>query len=334
MENREKKVLRISRKKFIVTIVVIVVLFILGCGVYLFNSTRYFGLENNSAGVMAPSVPGVYDGESNYYRNQNNTPSINDTREFMKTSYNTTIQTRNVKNILREVKGAIKVANGRIDSLNENPKNSYVRFVVPKVNFESFKEEIESITHEKLITENISSENLLNQKQSIEEQQQNANNSLASLQQQQKDLLAKHTQTKNKLQSEIANLQNQLYVMDPGPEGFNQDDLALRQDLFNKIAQKNQQIISENSNFNTNNQNINNQINSVNSQIAGIKQQDTNFTDNIETVNGSISVKWISLWQLARIFSPISPVIIIIILVIGLWYFLKRKNYLPGVEFV
>ena len=110
-------------------------------GIYL-SRPHTFDLSNNSTGIMTPSVPGIYDEEINYYGNQSKTLSINDTREFMKTSYDTQIQTRNVKSVLRDIKGSIKVANGRIDQLNENTKSGYISFVIPKINFENFKDEI------------------------------------------------------------------------------------------------------------------------------------------------------------------------------------------------
>ena len=190
MENIEKNVIKISKKKLIISIVVLILIVIVYLGLYL-SRPHIYGLNNNTTGVMSPVVPEAYDQESNSYRNQNKTLTVNDTREFMKTSYDTQIQTRNVKSVLRDVKGSIKVANGRIDQLNETTKSGYVRFVIPKINFENFKDEIESITNEKLIIENISSDNLLTQKQSIEQQQESANNSLASLEQQEKDLLSK-----------------------------------------------------------------------------------------------------------------------------------------------
>ena len=333
MDNVEKKVIKISKKKLIVSIIVLVLLAIVSLGLYLSRSHMY-SLSNNSAGFMAPSVPGAYDEESSYYRNQKSALSVKDTREFMKTSYDTTIQTRNVKSVLRDVKGSIKVANGRIDQLNENTKSGYISFVIPKINFENFKDEIESITNEKLIVENISSENLLNQKQSIEQQKQNADNSLMGLEQQQKDLLAKHTQTKNKLSNEQKDLENELYLMDPPPGGFSSENIAYRQDLSNQIEQKKQQITAENYTYTTNNQSIKNQINNVNNQLQNVAKQDSNFIDNIETVNGSIRIEWITLWQLIKVFSPIHPTIIIIILVIVIWYFLKRKNYIPVLELI
>ena len=334
---KTRKIIKISKKKALIFVIIIaiisLVLFKLLSPAPQVPMTYDISRTGSDTSTLnsKENTSAIYPGDYPY---QNPTPSVEDTREFLKTSYNTEIQTRDVKSTIHDIKNAVTDANGRIDSTNENPKNGYISFVIPKVNFESFKDEIESITNEKLITENISSENLLNQKQSIEQQQITINNSLLSLEQQKKDLLAQHTQTKNKLQSEITNLENTLYAIDPGPNGFSAEDITYRQDLSNQIAQKKQQINTENSMYNTNNQNLNNQINIVNNQIQNIAKQDSNFTDNIETINGSIRVTWVSMWQLVKIFSPIHPTFIVIVLVLIVWYLLKRKNYIPKVELV
>ena len=332
-----RKIIRISKKKALIFVIIVaiisLVLFKLLSPVPQIPMTYDISQTGSDTSTLnsKENTSAIYPGDYPY---QNPTPSVQDTREFLKTSYNTEIQTRDVKNIIREIKNAVIDASGRIDGINENSKDGYVSFVVPKSNFENFKNDIEDITNEKLIIENVSSLNLLNQKQSIEQQQITTNNSLLSLEQQKKDLLAQHTQTKNKLQSEITNLENTLYAIDPGPTGFSAEDITYRQNLSNQITQKKQQINTENSTYNTNNQNLNNQINIVNNQIQNIAKQDSNFNDNIETINGYISVRWISLWEMAKIFSPISPVIIIIFLVIVVLYLLNRKNYLPKIEFV
>jgi hypothetical protein len=67
--------------------------------------------------------------------------------------------------------------------------------------------------------------------------------------------------------------------------------------------------------------------------LANINKQDNQFADNIETVNGSVRITWISMWQMVKIFSPIHPTFIIIILGIVLGVFLNRKGKIPKVEF-
>ena len=327
-----RKIIRISKKKAIIFIITIIIL-----GLIIFKNTKnvpiytdlnQIGATTSSIGTMTEKL--IYP---EYYRYQNPTPSAEDNREFLKTNYNAEIQTRDVNEILHEIKNAVMDANGRIDNINENPKNGYVSFVVPKNNFENFKNDIENVTHKKMIVENISSENLLSQKQSIEQQQNLADNSLKELEQQKKNLLTQHSQTKNKLEKEIAVLENTLYALDPGPMGFSQSDIIYRQNLSNQITELKQQISFENSTYNANNQNLNNKIKTANIQISNINQQNISFINNIETVNGYISVRWISLWELAKIFSPIPPMIIITILILVILYFLNKKSYLPKIEF-
>jgi uncharacterized membrane protein len=70
-------------------------------------------------------------------------------------------------------------------------------------------------------------------------------------------------------------------------------------------------------------------IASTNNTIKDINTQDKKFAENIETVTGSISIQWISVWQLMKVFSPIHPIIIILVLVIILWYILKKLRIAP-----
>jgi hypothetical protein len=91
---------------------------------------------------------------------------------------------------------------------------------------------------------------------------------------------------------------------------------------------------SENQSFNNRSQNLKAQIENMEKQLENIAEQDEDFADNIETVSGSISVQWVSIWQILKAFSPIHPIWEIIIILLVLGYLLKRKNYLPGIEFV
>jgi hypothetical protein len=335
IENIEKtkKVIRIPIKKTVIFIVIILVLVIL---LFIFGIFRPHPILNNyNLPEMDKRVQSGAMMEPSYYPSNEGTPTVEDTREFLKTSYSAQIKTRKVKDILRDVKSIISEMDGRIDNINESPKSGYIRFVVPKSNFENFKNEIDSITHEKLITENISSTNLLNQKQTIEEQQQSANDLLAQLQKEQKDLIAKHTADLKKLQNKLSTLEKQLEDFTKIlPPILTTEQIAQMESLKAEINLVKQQITSENSSFNSANEIRKNNIAGVKTQIEDIQKQDTQFTNNIETVSGSISVSWISLWKLVKTFSPISPTLIIIILLVVVWYFLKRKNYLPRVEFV
>lgn len=344
MENmpiRAKKVIKVSRRNAIIFIIIVVVL-----GFLYFNNgrNRYMPLQYGDVSVTSSgtkstnrlSAPSMMPDIFPY---QNETSSVKDTREFMKVAYGAEIKTRDVKDAMRDVKSAIDSADGRIDNINETTKYSYVSFVVPKSNFNNFKDEIESITNEKLITENSSSQNLLGQKQSIEQQKQTATDALTELQKRQKNLTAQHTQTINNLQKELTAVQNQIIAVRATISATsNPDTLAtLRNQEYNLSQQEislKQSLNGENASYAINNQNLKNQISDTNAQLENIGKQDVAFTDNVETVNGYISVNWISLWDMAKIFSPIHPGWIIVILTLLAWYYLSRKNYLPSIEFV
>jgi hypothetical protein len=334
-----KKVIRISRKKLAVVVVIILVV-----GFLFLKNNRYsgpiytmMGGIESSKSISLPTIPyGSPSSRPDYYGGDS---SIKDTREFMKVNYQAEIKTRDVKDVMRDVKSAINDADGRVDNFNETQKYASISFVIPKSELSDFKDEIESLTHEKLYFENSSAQNLLGQKQSIEQQEEYAQNSLADLQKQQKDLTITHTQIVNSLQKQITNTQKDLVsvraIIFTTTDANtlvalrNQESILVQQETSLK-----QSLSSENKNYTNNNQNLQNQIDGVNAQIKNIEEQDEDFADNIETVNGYISVNWISFWNMAKIFSPIHPGFIITVLVLLAWYFLSKKNYLPSVELV
>jgi len=277
----------------------------------------YGASDSVSSPVSSPGAP-MMEKVGNmiypdYYR-QN--PDITDTRQFLKTSYSADIKTRDVKDIVRDVRGIIRDVDGRIDNSQESEKYSYVSFVVPTSKFEAFRDEIESLTYAKLITVNVSSENLLGQKQSIEEQTRSATSTLANLEKQKKALTTRHNQTLAGMNAELDTLQNQV----PYP--------TERADTIK------QSIDNENKSYNSQNQNLTNQIDAYKATITWIEKQDTQFGNNIETVNGYISVNWISYWQMARIISPIHPSILLIILILVLWKVLILSKVVPKIELV
>lgn len=64
-----------------------------------------------------------------FYPN-NQQQSINDTREFLKTSYGASIRTRDVRDVVTSAKNIVKGNDGRVDSISSSEKNGYLTFVV------------------------------------------------------------------------------------------------------------------------------------------------------------------------------------------------------------
>ncbi|HEY5589195.1 MAG TPA: hypothetical protein VIK86_09615 [Candidatus Paceibacterota bacterium] len=345
---RERKVIKISKKKFTIVTVIIVVILLFVAWAAMSVVTNTFGIgarEKMTGQNIVPSMPSINDnlGSSNkgivqqpdYYGNPQ--PNITDNREFLKTNYSATIKTRNVSEVIQDVTNIVKGADGRIDNSYSSEKSGRVSFVVAKSKFEQFKNQIESITNKKLYTETISSKNLLNQKQNIEEQTGNIVNTLANLQSQKTTLENSHIQTVTIINKEITRIKAELVsvreVIATSTEPLvlesfrNQESALIKQEAVQKTK-----LTNENNSYLAQSQNLDNLINNYNEGLTVVNKQDSQFTDNIETVNGYVDVNFVSLWEIAEIFSPIHPSIIIIILVILIWIYLKRKGTIPRVE--
>ena len=102
----------------------------------------------------------------------------------------------------------------------------------------------------------------------------------------------------------------------------------------NAVLIQKEKIDSENRSYSLQNQNLTNSIDQYKALITGIEKQDTKFANNIETVNGYISVSWVSLWQMAKILSPIHPSIVLIILILVLWKVLSLSRVVPKIELI
>ena len=327
----------ISKRKLVIVVIIAVLVFL---GVIVWSSLfSRIGMRSSETAIQAPDIGyGDYSATKMmepYYRGGQQ-PTITDAREFLKTSYSSTIKTRNVADMTRDVKNAIAGADGRIDNFYSSEKSSRISFVVAKSKFETFRSEIESLTYAKLYTESVSSQNLLSQKQQIEEQTSNVLDSLENLQKQKEDIGLRHTQSVGVINREIARIQTEL--VDVRLNISNETDASVIALLRNQessllgqeIVQK-QKLSTENSNYSIQSRNLQNLIANANNNLTNVDKRDSQFTENIETVTGSISINWISLWQLAKIYSPISPIIIIIILVIISLIYLRRKGYLPKI---
>ena len=333
------KVIRISKKKSLITVIILAVIILITLGLYRMLGTTYGGVRSYNS-IALPTVPsgGINGGyyPEPYYNNQ---PDITDTREFLKTSYSAQIKTREVSSIITNIKNAVKGAEGRVDNINTSEKSGYISFVVPKTNFDEFKNEVQNIAGAKLYTENISSQNLLGEKQGIEQQGQVITQSLADLQKSKKILDSKHTAIIKSITNDLVNVEKELANVRL-MESTTEDPTDLSQlrsqesEYIHRESILKQNQDAENKSYALESNSLQNQIAQANNNLTNNIKQDTTFTNNIETINGYINVNWVSLWEMAKIFSPIHPTIIVIILVLLILYFLKRIKVIPKIQFV
>ena len=341
---RERKVVKISRWKFIViSIIVVISLIVLGLLSVVSSPFRDSG-EMNYVNSVLPTSGDYNESSSNtkmispdyYDYNNGGQPSITDTREFLKTNYSASIKTRDVDDVIDNIENIVKGADGRIDRLQTSEKSGSISFVIPKSKFDAFKDQVEKITHKKLYSENISSQNLLGQKQNIEEQTSNITNTLVNLKEQKKNLDSLHAKKITQINSSIASIKVQLAQVRASLSiATNPTVISSLQKEENSLialdSSEKQKLSVENSSYNNQVRILESQITNAEQSLVNVNKKDSNFTDNIETVNGYVSARWVSVWELVVIFSPIHPTLIIVILIIGIWYYLKRKNYIPKI---
>lgn len=334
-EVKPRRVIRVSLKKIIGLIVLGVILvasFNYFDGGYMYRHVSIDSESAQSAPAMSMEMPDMY-------RRGYEQSDISDTREFLKIRYSATLQTRDVPDIVRDVKGVIRDYQGRIDSENSSRKFGYVSFVVPKSMFESFRTEIESLTNEKLYLESINSENHLGEKQGIEERMGNATATQDSLETQKVELDTLHAQTVKSIQAQIAQAKLQLTHAQVDMAGIaDEDELTKLQNaespLLIQIQMLQLSLNRENAKYATKNQNLISSIGYAKDAIEKIVKQDDSFIDKVETVTGHINVGWISVWELAVVFSPIHPTIVLIVLGVLAFFAANRRGYIPKVEFV
>jgi len=345
-----RRVVRVSRRKFVITIIVVILLVLGGIAYWMLGQAMRISGPMYDRALPMTSAPGVaeygtsaspgmvppqYDA---YYPNRGSA-TVRDTREFLKTNYEGTIKTRDVRDVAKDVRSAVRDASGRIDQSRVSERYAYISFVVPETEFETFRDEIESLTHKKLYTETVNTENLLTQKQVIEEKTNAETNYLQDLRAKKQDLDVKHTARLGAIAKELtgvagrlAEVRRQIAVTnDPNELNTlrNQEDALLAEDAALKSSRT-----KENTTYAIESGNLSAWISSSESQIENLRKEDVAFADNIATVNGSVSIGWVSWWEMVRLVSPVHPTILVLIIVLLVLYYLHRKRYIPYIEFV
>lgn len=326
----EPNTIYISRKKLIWTVVILVA--VLGFVGWILTSLMAEGLnfasdriEHMPARGPVPQSGGVAD--------------ITDTRAFMKTSYNAAIQSRDVQRDIDKVSDAVASVDGRIDAIQSNDRRGSVSFVIAKSDLSEFRDEIETITHAKLYTEDISSVNRLSEKQNIEARAEHAALSLSELQNELTATDNAYTTENNKLIAELQTLRQQLDDVEAAfatlPEGVSDPFLTEREtSLRNDIFSKQQQITAYNRQYSNVRGSLESAIKQAGGEVSEVAIDDAAFMDGIETVSGRVSVQRVSLYKYIEAFSPIPMWInLVILFCITLWI-LRKIGILPRIKLV
>jgi len=260
-----------------------------------------------------------------FYREEGS--SISDTREFLKVNYNASLRTRNVSDLRIKVESIIRNLGGRIDYSNSGEKNGYINFVIPKSNLESLKIGVKDLVWTKFYNEQINSQNLLSEKQIIEENQKQTETKLNNSQMERAQIIGNHN-------SIIASYKGEILIKNTEINTLNMEyqyaNMWRKSEITNRVNQLQTEINAiqakienENRSYQEKINNINSQIKNIQENLGAIKIQDANLLDNVATVNGTISLSWISLWAIADAYVPGALLVWVLFLVAFasfLWY--------------
>lgn len=258
---------------------------------------------------------------------------ITDTREYLKTTFGLDIKTRKVGQTYTRVKTIIRGYGGRIDNSSLSEKSAHLSFVVPKSDYDSFVEEVQGMFPEKFIKLSENTSNLLPQKQYIEEQTEQSNETLDDLKQDRTDLVKKHEEKVASSQKEINRLNGIIYSLTEQRKNVSATDTVELKKINDQInyyvrlrTTQNQTLTDENNQYQKNLNILDQKISAQENRLTDLNKQDTNLINNVETVNGTISIRWISVFEIVNLYVPVYKTIIILCLLIILYYFLFGRR--------
>lgn len=286
-------------------------------------------MSNTSVGSAGIAVPSLRYNPSPVY-NQN--PSIADTRSFEKMSYSASIKTRTVEDVARKVKLLIKGVGGRVDSSNISTNYASFSFVVPKSEFDDFEQQVRTYTKAKLYSQSVSSQNKLSEKQALERNQSETKGVITSLTTQQQKVKDTYTLDLSRINSQLAAEMSELKSV--------QAQLALAtttNELTNLLMQAQERntntingLYTSRSNltakFKADMSNLGASITQQNNVLEDLAKTTENFLDDIETVQGYISISYVTYFELFTIFSPINPIVLVGLVLLLLYGFSMYKS--------
>jgi predicted nuclease with TOPRIM domain len=289
-----------------------------------FQADSSSGLRANESSSLGSSLSRIFSPES-----QPAEVPITDNREFLKTGYNATIKTRHTQELAGRLQTTVRGFGGRVDGAVSSPLSGFVRFVVPADKFEAFRGETKNLAGERFYAEQISSENLLPQKQSIEQQQKDAEQNLSALKANRDGLIAGHNSNVEILQSQIAGATQQLAAAQA--EAANRPER--KAELEPRIRQLQGQFNALKAQLNTENTNYVSQLNSLDTQmqeatkkIELIKNQDQALLDNVATISGTIALSHINWWSFLTVYVPAYWLALLLLAAAIIVYWRQRRR--------
>lgn len=253
----------------------------------------------------AAALPSLREPIIDYFR-QTPTPA-SDTREFLKTDYHATVRTRNVEEIGNRVQTIVRGYGGRIDSASIQTRSAYISFVVPKKTFDAFKTEIKTLFPARFITESIATQNLLPEKRVVEEKTGMMTALLAEHKKNRDALETQHHATATALQRQLYGVVAEMKALkaEVTSDPARQKEIAMRLTVLQSDERRiNRNLANENTQYTSKRDMLDAQIRDTENELSNLDARDKNLIENVETVQGSITIEWISIPKIIGLYMP------------------------------
>ncbi|MDO8582232.1 MAG: hypothetical protein Q7S16_05170 [bacterium] len=265
-----------------------------------FNSVGF------SSGLSAQEPSAMQKISRNFADYFQPTPA-SDTREFLKTDYRTTMKTRNIETLGNRIQTIVRGYGGRIDSASIQTRTAYISFVVPKKTFDAFKAELKTLVPERFMTESIATQNLLPEKRLIEEKTDMMSGLLAEHKKNRDALEAQHHETATALQRQLYGVVAEMKALraEVTIDPTRQKQIATRLTTLQSDERRiNRNLANENMQYNSKRVMLDAQIKDAEDQLTNLDTRDQVLGNTVETVQGSITIDWISIPKIIGLYMP------------------------------
>lgn len=278
---------------------------------------------------QASRKSGAFPITSPYYSYEPNVPAA-DTREFLKTDYYASMYVRHVTETTQRIQTIIRGFGGRVDFASSSSRWGSVSFVVPADRFDVFRDDIKSLVRARLLTEEISTENLLSQKKSIEQQQEQTQETLAKLKTDRNRFISAHRGTVAAIQSRLDAIGSELAVLQAevtNDEARIAQIAARKQELFVEKNAFEARLAAENVEYAKKLNSFNSQIRDTEANLGYFDDQEEELLNTVATVRGTISLSWISIWNIVYLYFPLYWLSLILLVAAAAAYIVHRRRF-------
>lgn len=265
------------------------------------SPTAQYKSARETSGNVFPQRDGL-----EYYPSTPEIP-ISDTREFLKTDYHARIRTRSVEELTSRTQTIVRGFGGRIDASSSSSKGGFVSFVVPASRFDAFRLELKGLINPRFFIEETSAQNFLPQKQSIEHEREQTHKTLTQLRTDREDLVIAHRQVVAPIQARLAAISQGLSDLQTEriahPE--REKEITIKeQELSNEKKVLEKRLHVENVSYANQLTSFDAQIRYSETELERLDTKDRQLLESVATVRGTISLNWISVWEIINAYLP------------------------------